>query len=209
MRDPAKNLHITELPSNEGYGYRWRNGALTVQLLKVNNSTNAAEYELQPPTNGLSGNSEIKYLPVAKTGGKRIGGTIAKAFTVAKVSGKYVVTADNTTKSATYPESGLLYEATMFWHYSDLADNLRRAAPASVPCYGDPSYSSTLGQEGRPELRRLPGPANRDVLSLIDQYAAFLRALQTAAGATGRSGHQPGAAGSRSTAERPSGPGEI
>ena len=176
VRDPAKNLHITELPSKEGSGYRWRNGALTVQLLKVNNSTNAAEYELQPPTDG----SSIQYLPVAKSGGNRIGGTIAKAFTVAKVSGKNVVTADNSTKSATYPESGLLYEATMFWHYSDLADNLRRAAPASVSCYGDPSYSSSLGQEGGLNYGDYSALLTDDVLSLIDQYAAFLRALQTA-----------------------------
>ena len=127
MRDPAQNLHITELPSKEGSGFRWRNGALTIQLLKVNNSTNAAAYELQAAST----------LPNNK--GTRFGGTVAKAFTVAKSGGKNVVTANASTKSATYPESGLLYEATLFWHYSALVDELRNADPASTPCYGDPN----------------------------------------------------------------------
>ena len=41
----------------------------------------------------------------------------------------------------------MLYESTIFWHYSDLADNLRRGAPSSIPCYGDSSYNSALKQE--------------------------------------------------------------
>ena len=165
LRDPAKNLHITELLSKEGTGYRWRNGALTVQLLKVNNSTNAAEYVLQDPST----------LP---TKGTRFGGTFAKAFTVAKVQGKTVITADNTSKGPN--QSGLLYELTLFWHYSALVDELRNADPASTPCYGDPNYAGKvnieLGGLTYGEYKALTDP----VLGLIDQYAAALQALQAA-----------------------------
>ncbi len=127
IKDPALNLHITEIRSEEGTGYRWRNGALTVQLLDVGTFT------LQNPA----------WLP--KKGSKRFGGTFAQAFTVAKVTGKDLVTADNTTKGA--DESGLLYEATMYWHYSALADGLRTAEPASTPCYGDPNWKSRISIE--------------------------------------------------------------
>ena len=46
-------------------------------------------------------------------------------------------------------ESGLLYEAAIFWHYSDLADNIQRGDTASIPCYGDSNYGSALTQEER------------------------------------------------------------
>jgi hypothetical protein len=178
VRDPAKNLHITRLPTTEGSGYRWRNGALTVQLLKVDNTTGNAAYALEPVDNGLSGNNKINYLPRDKKG-NRIGGTIAKAFTVAAGSPRDIVTANSTTKSATFPESGLLYEATMFWHYSDLADELRRAPPASIPCYGDSSYSSAVNQEAGLNYGDYQA-LTKDISDLIDQYAALLKALQTA-----------------------------
>ena len=87
IRDPALNLHITEVRSEEGNGYRWRNGALTVQLLAVN-SDNTVAFELQPPDDG----SNLKYLPVKSN--HRFGGTYAKAFSAAKVQGKTVITAD-------------------------------------------------------------------------------------------------------------------
>jgi hypothetical protein len=35
IKDPALNLHITKVPGKEGKGFRWRNGALTLQLLRV------------------------------------------------------------------------------------------------------------------------------------------------------------------------------
>ena len=138
LRDPAKNLHITALPGAEGSGYRWRNGALTVQLLKVDNDTGNAAYTLQPPTNGAT----TKYLPVTTlaTGAKRIGGTFARAFSVARVNNQNVVTADDTTKGPN--ESGLLYEASLYWHYSELGDEFHHAAPADAPCYGDPNYAN-------------------------------------------------------------------
>jgi hypothetical protein len=127
IRDPAQKLHITKLPAVEGTGYRWRNGALTLQLLSVDSG-----YTLQPDSD----------LPTK--GSKRFGGTYAKAFTVAKVKG-----VDSYTDSEGANESGLLYEATMYWHYGDLADEIQRGAPASIPCYGDPSWGSAFVQETR------------------------------------------------------------
>ena len=53
IRNPAWNLHITEDGNNT---YRWRNGALTVQLLSVNDDGSAA-YALQ--TNYLTSGSGI------------------------------------------------------------------------------------------------------------------------------------------------------
>jgi PilY1 beta-propeller domain len=185
VRDPAKNLHITRLPTTEGSGYRWRNGALTAQLLKVDNDTGNAAYELEPVDNGLTGkNNKIDYLPRDKKG-NRIGGTVAKAFTVTAGSPRDIVTADSSTKSATFPESGLLYEATMFWHYSDLADELRRAPPASIPCYGDSSYSSAVVQEAGLNYGDYQA-LTKNILDLIDQYAAALQALQAAQDETAR-----------------------
>ena len=141
IRDPADNLHITEVRSEEGNGYRWRNGALTIQLLAVNEVNGVAKvaFELQPPDDG----SNLKYLPVKSN--KRFGGTYAKAFSAAKVQGKTVITANETTKGAN--QSGLLYESSMYWHYSDLADELRTADPASTPCYGDSNWKSRINIE--------------------------------------------------------------
>jgi hypothetical protein len=132
IRDPAENLHITELPSQEGTGYRWRNGALTVQLLKVNNSTNAAEYTLQDPS----------YLPAK--GRNRFGGTYAKAFTFVGPGASAAFTLQEGLN-----ESGLIHETTMYWHLGDLSDGIQRGEPASVPCYGDPSWPSVWTQETR------------------------------------------------------------
>jgi hypothetical protein len=136
IRDPADNLHITELPSFEGTGFRWRNGALTIQLLKVNNDGSAG-YTLQP----------VAYLPVKKPpGARRIGGTYAQAFTGTKTNhgNQYP---DPLAKGAN--ESGLLYENSMYWHFGDLADEIQRGAPASIPCYGDPNWGSAFTQETR------------------------------------------------------------
>jgi hypothetical protein len=165
ITDPADNLHVTEIPNKEGIGYRWRNGALTVQLLKVNNSTNAAEYTLQPAT----------YLPTIEDTGVRFGGTYASAFTAAKVKGETVYT-DN--KGAN--ESGLLYESTLYWHFGDFADEIQRGAPASIPCYGDPNWSSAFTQETRGltlgQYKKLYETIDPTVLALYDAAILALEA---------------------------------
>lgn len=140
IRNPADNLHITEVRSEEGTGYRWRNGALVVQLLAVN-SDNTVAFELQEPDNGTN----INYLPIKSN--KRFGGTYAKAFSAYTSKGDTIVVADEAAKSGLVDQSGLLYETSMFWHYSELADELRTADPASTPCYGDSNWKSRISIE--------------------------------------------------------------
>jgi hypothetical protein len=126
IRDPARNLHITEASISEGNGYRWRNGALTVQLIKA--SINPAT-DLQSEFM-LSG-----------------AGTHAKAYTVSGNGPNETVTATETEESA--GESGLLHETTMYWHYSDLVDKIHswdpdsNTTPRDAGCYGGYAYSGS------------------------------------------------------------------
>lgn len=135
IKDPALNMHVTEYTENDFIGYRWRNGALTVQLL------DPATMELQ----------DKAYLP--HLGDIRRGGTFAKAFTVKEHVSVDAAGEETITKimvnDSNDKQSGLLYEAAIFWHYSALADSIQRAEPSSVPCYGDPNYGSALTQEER------------------------------------------------------------
>jgi hypothetical protein len=143
LRDPADNLHITEAPSSEGSGYRWRNGALTLQLIDagINPAT-----ELQDPATQVSG-----------------AGTIAKAFRLSGSGSKKTVVATDAEKGAA--ESGMLYEANIFWHYNALVDALRNADPVnnSRPpeggCYGGPGYNGKttidVGGTNPAETRKL------------------------------------------------------
>ena len=117
LRDPKDNLHVTEI---QGKGWRWRNGALTLQLIDA--GINPAE-DLQIPATMVKG-----------------AGTFAQAFTV---SGH--------TFTNTSGNSGMLYEATMFWHYSDLVDKSRNEDPVNNPtppeagCYAGPGYGGKSG----------------------------------------------------------------
>ena len=123
IRDPDQDLHVTQLLSAEGDGFRWRNGALTIQLL---NASTPGSFSLQ----------DKKDLPTKDN--KRFGGTYAKAFRVTGKKYNLIPLAGS---------SGLLHETTMYWHYSALAEELRRAESSSLPCYGDSSYNSVVTQE--------------------------------------------------------------
>ena len=134
IKDPALGLHVTPYSENGFSGYRWRNGALTVQLLDPVEMVLQNEADLPQKGNGANK--------------VRIGGTIAQAFTVDTIgSGSNAVTLYE--KASDDNQSGLLYEAAIFWHYSDLAENIQRADTPSIPCYGDSSYGSALTQEER------------------------------------------------------------
>jgi hypothetical protein len=133
IRDPAWNFHITLDGNNT---YRWRNGALTVQLLKVNGDGSAG-YTLQ-----------TQYL----TSGS---GIIARAFTPVQIdngltgANKVTITsfANNKDNSGGKIESGMLYEADIFFHYTALVDGIRNSDPAnnSTPpeggCYAGSGYN--------------------------------------------------------------------
>ncbi len=137
IKDPADSLHITKLPSTEGTGYRWRNGALTVQLLEVNDGS--AAYTLQDP--GL--------LPSANPGG-RFGGTLAQGFEeIGNGATARPAPLEGTDENGLPNESGLLHETTIYWHLGDLSEGVQRGDPSSVPCYGDSSWSSVWSQETR------------------------------------------------------------
>jgi hypothetical protein len=131
IKDPALNQHITETPESGYSGYRWRNGALTVQLL-------------DPDTFVLQAEADMPH-----TGSTYIGGTYARGFGPAEdfsMSGNRITLYP---KASDTNESGLLYEAAIFWHYSDRADNIRRDETASIPCYGNSNYGSAVTQETR------------------------------------------------------------
>jgi len=164
IRDPARNLHITQAPASEpgaylgDCGYRWRNGALTVQLIAASIDPSADLQSLYR----ISG-----------------GGTHVKAFTVTNCGDLSY----NNNEVHPYDDGdshGLLYEATMFWHYSDLVDKIRNSdpdgntTPKDAPCYGGGSYSGKntidVGGLTRGEYLALTSP-------LIDECANWVPPL--------------------------------
>jgi hypothetical protein len=143
--DPSlSNMHITKVPSGASKdnsatdGYRWRNGALTVQLL------DAADYTLQPMDNGLSGNNKRYWLPVAKSGStyNLVGGVYAKKFSDVTDGG---TAAQSIVQAEGANESGLLFEATMFWHFGDL--NILRNGGMQNRCYGSNNWQAAKNIE--------------------------------------------------------------
>jgi hypothetical protein len=164
IKDPALNLHITKVPGKEGRGFRWRNGALTLQLLRVTGDGDT-DFTLQAKN----------FLPARK--GERFGGTHAEAYTATvEIDGKEY--ADGFTTDLA--QSGLLYEATMYWHFGDFADEVQRAAPASIPCYGDPNWAGAFVQETRGltlgQYQALYQDLDTDLLALYDAARLALEA---------------------------------
>ncbi|MDH3980991.1 MAG: PilC/PilY family type IV pilus protein [Gammaproteobacteria bacterium] len=163
IRDPNRQLHITESARSEGGGFRWRNGALTVQLLDAGIDPSA---DLQPAATMVAGS-----------------GAHAKAYTLARVGPDIVPVATEAEESSSPDESGMLYEAAIFWHYSALVDDLRNSDPdsSSTPkdaaCYGGDSYSgqTTIDEGGLTlgEYQALTDPlvAECEELTAIDPEA--------------------------------------
>jgi hypothetical protein len=125
LKLPDTHPHITPNQEQQASGYRWRNGALTMQLLAVN-ADDSAGYLLQT-TN----------LPVgSRTIGN--GGIFAAAFSVAKVQGKDVIT-------PLAGPNGLLYEASVFWNFGDMWEFQQAGQP--IQCYGTSFYNAALTNE--------------------------------------------------------------
>jgi hypothetical protein len=172
LQDPAQNWHITWNPNLPQHptltGFRWRNGALVLQLL------DASKFTLQPKVDLL----------VDKNGNRK-GGTFAKAFDAAyDQNGKPTGEIINRDSTGGGNQSGLLYEADIYWHYGRLADDIRNADvnlgtgnPASTPCYGDSNYYSRLQIEASGAN---PGEVNRIINKSISesQLIAYFQALQ-------------------------------
>jgi len=178
IRNPDHDLHITESLEGAGEKYRWRNGALTVQFIDASSFTAGSYCKAATYSSTTCPLQDPNTLPYAsgKTKG-RFGGTYARAF---RLVSKAVTLTDISGNRLTNG-NGLLYESTIFWHYSDLADNLRRGAPSSIPCYGDSSYNAALTQElGGLTLGEYNDLITAAGISNINQYAAKLEALQLA-----------------------------
>jgi hypothetical protein len=160
-------------------GFRWRNGALTLQLIAAQSfigqnctatPARTADCPLQHPDSLLKNKNRI-----------RKGGTFAQAFT-ADFQGNNL-SGDILVRDAKAPnDSGLLYEAAMYWHYGRLADDIRTSAelgsgnPSSTPCYGGDNYHARLQVEASGAN---PGEVNRIVLKPLtdDQLRAYFTAL--------------------------------
>jgi outer membrane protein assembly factor BamB len=127
----------------EGQGYRWRNGALTIQLLAVN-PDNSAAFTLQ----------DLELLPVSMefTEGEDVGwgGIYAKGFTLTTGTpgagrpgrgggGGGGGGGGNLAPVADLGANGLLYESSVFWHWGDMTrfQTEGGGAPVSASCYGD------------------------------------------------------------------------
>lgn len=121
--------HVTR--NKEGSGYRWRNGALTVQLLAVK-ADGTADFTLQdsglPTGTGIEG-QDLGW-----------GGAYAKGFTIQKVSGKDVIVPVNSTPGtiASRVANGMLYELSLFWHWGDMTRFQQQGvgSPVTAFCYG-------------------------------------------------------------------------
>ena len=121
--DP-QNPHITPNQEQQSSGYRWRNGALTMQLLAVE-PDGTAGYVLQtsnlPESRRTIGN----------------GGIFALGFTVTG-NGQPVV-------SPVDGPNGLLYESSVFWNFGDMWEFQQQGQ--GVKCYGASAYNAALVNE--------------------------------------------------------------
>ncbi|RCX29880.1 pilus assembly protein [Thioalbus denitrificans] len=145
--DPAVNAfgHLTPAQEKSYTGYRWRNGALTLQMLAVN-SDNTAGYVLQPATGTITTGYDKKGNPITETftylpkdkNGARVGGIIAKAVRYDGINSKFV-------NDMATSQSGLLYESSVFFDFGDWFNF--KTGSASLYCYGASTFHSRLVQE--------------------------------------------------------------
>lgn len=163
------NPHITPVQESSAKGWRWRNGALTAQLLKVN-SNNTSAYTIQ---NGCA--------PTYKLSGTNMdGGAFAQAYVPNATSGGQAC--KSLSSLVTGNASGLLYELTMFWHHGDLYDFQQSGQPPK--CYGASNYNANTSIDTRGinlgQYNSLVDAAGRALIE--GQYAQALEALSVALG---------------------------
>jgi hypothetical protein len=133
-KTPGTNPHITDQTGTLGglsvSGYRWRNGALTMQLLRVNGG--AKDYILQEdglPQGDPKKSSELGW-----------GGIYAKGFELndvfgngGKVVGQEMVVLEGL-------DNGMLFESSLFWNYGDMKEFQQEGQ--DLVCYGDNQWAS-------------------------------------------------------------------
>lgn len=155
---PDTHPHITPNQEQQASGYRWRNGALTMQLLAVK-ADGSADYVVQT-TNLPVGNRTIGN-----------GGIFAAAFDVTKVQGKDVIT-------PLAGPNGLLYEASVFWNFGDMWEFQQAGQP--IQCYGTSFYNAALTNEiGGLNSAQYDGLVAllRDNQALLDEYKTQIAIL--------------------------------
>jgi hypothetical protein len=149
VSDYAYNMHITQVPSgvskdpNADYGFRWRNGSLTTQVLDAEN------FSLQPEALA----DGTKALPQTKDGAL-VGGVHTMKYSAVSYTITTTRRGRTTTKTSSTPlaytvsegpnESGLLYENALFWHFGDLYE---RRTGKSEPCYGSSNWQAAVTVE--------------------------------------------------------------
>lgn len=129
---PGTNPHITPVdnyPSGSGStGYRWRNGALTMQLLQVTDETSVDSPGFVLQQDGL---------PEGKKGALGVigaGGIYARGFEIVDEE-MQLYEGDN----------GLLYEASLFWNYGDMKEFQQEGQ--DLVCFGDNQWAAFRGTE--------------------------------------------------------------
>lgn len=187
--------HATPYPSPPGNqtpaerGYRWRNGALTVQLLAVN-SNNTAAFTIQDAAH-LPRPSSASAIEGVDVG---FGGAYAKAFNVVvEGSGNNavdVLVPINNPPAVVGNNSGMLYELSMFWHWGDMArfQSSGQGSPVVPICYGTRQYVPSLAREtdwftpgAYGQLTAdLTGTAEKEALQ--DEYARLVAQLSLGIG---------------------------
>lgn len=108
---------------------RWRNGALTTQLIEVSAYiTDPTTVVSQTPTDLISPVTFNGITTTLKVGSKWYGGLIA--------NNRGSITGVGQSPTGANFNSAFLYESALFWHFGDLLALLGQ----SEPCYGDAGY---------------------------------------------------------------------
>ena len=154
------NPHITANNEHRGPGgptFRWRNGALTMQLLAVGPG-DEANYLLQRDR-----------LPISNQPILGNGGIFARGFSVTGGG-------SNPTITPLEVDNGLLYESSVFWNFGDMWELQQQGQ--EVACYGQPFYGAAESNEldglNGGQYQALTADLTQD---LIDAYDAALTDL--------------------------------
>ena len=169
--------HPTQaLESIEWQGYRWRNGALTVQLLAVTDDFEQG-FVLQ----------DAKDLPTG-SGQEGVdlgwGGAYAKAFDEkTNLDGSLFLqplTDGSTTDSSSPITSGMLYEISMFWHWGDMADfqTSGQGTPVNPVCLGAAGHRPRQMFEGEWFTPGAYGDLTKNADEWEDDYLAALKGIR-------------------------------